>query len=101
MQMRIVAGSHPVVAGIDSYQLQDDEAYGFLDLAPDIQGLAFSAHGGVDHPMLWLRDYDAGRVAYLAPCHGMTSLHEPSHRKLIARTALWLVRCEDALRNIG
>jgi len=97
MQMRIVHGSHPVVAGVESYVLEDDEAYGFLDLAPDVRGVAFSAHGGVDHPMLWLREYRGGRVAYLAPCHGMTTMSHSSHRRLIARTALWLLRRDAAL----
>lgn len=101
MDVRIVAGAHPVVAGVESYRLADDEAYGFLDLAPDIEGVAFSEHGGVDHPMLWLRSYGGGRVAYLAPCHGLSSLRHPSHRTLIQRTALWLLRRDAELAVPG
>jgi type 1 glutamine amidotransferase len=96
MHVEVLADSHPIVRGIPSFQLAEDEAYGFLDLADDNTVLATSSHGGMDHPMLWIREYRGGRVAYLAPAHGMVTHEHPIYRQLLKRTLEWLVAaCKD------
>ncbi|HEX5947371.1 MAG TPA: ThuA domain-containing protein, partial [Acidimicrobiales bacterium] len=56
-----VRGPHPLVDGIDDFTIQD-EAYGFMDLADDVEALATARHGDADHPLLWARRVGAGRV---------------------------------------
>jgi type 1 glutamine amidotransferase len=92
MEVVVLTDAHPIVAGVPSFTLSDDEPYGFLDIALDITPLATSTHGGVEHPMLWIREFGGGRVAYLAPAHGMDTHLTPTFQQLLDRTASWLMR---------
>ncbi len=89
MQVRITAPHHPLVAGVGDFEVVD-EAYGFLDEQPDLEPLLTSAHGGRDHPLLWVRPFGAGRVAYDALGHDLQSYDSPQHREILRRTAAWL-----------
>lgn len=92
MEVRVRPGAHPIVEGTASFRLADDEPYGFLDLEPDNIWLATSAHGGVEHPMLWVRSYGGGRVAYLAPAHGLKTHSHPVYQLLLEDSALVAAR---------
>lgn len=88
--MSVRTDAHPIVAGITDFDIED-EVYGFLDLEDDVCGLLFSPHGGVDHPLLWARQLDTGRVVYDALGHHVTSLKHPDHRAIVGRSARWAV----------
>ena len=94
-----VAGAvHPVTAGMEGFTTVD-EVYGFLDLAPDLEPLLTSAHGGVEHPVLWARPVGAGRVVTDLLGHDVAAMTHPSHRAVLRRAARWLTepdRSEDA-----
>ncbi len=90
-EMRVrVRGPHPVVDGIDDFTIHD-EAYGFMDLADDVEPLATARHGGVDHPLLWARRVGAGRVITSTLGHGAESFDHPSHREILRRSVRWLL----------
>lgn len=91
MRVEIGAPDHPLVAGVGDFELVD-EAYGFLDEQPDLVPLLTSAHGGRDHPLLWVRTFGAGRVAYDALGHDLQSYDSPEHREILRRTAAWLTQ---------
>ena len=55
-------------------------------------GSRWSAHGGVEHPMLWVRSYGGGRVAYLAPAHGLKTHSHPVYQLLLEDSALVAAR---------
>src|SRR5207247_2572686 len=80
--------AHPLVAGIEDFEIVD-EIYGFLDYEPDVEPLMTSAHGGTDHPLLWVREVGSGRVVYDALGHDERSFATPEHREVIRRAALW------------
>ncbi|GAB04202.1 ThuA domain-containing protein [Gordonia amarae] len=96
MAVTVRTDTSPVVAGIGDFDI-DDEAYGFLDLATDVTGLAFSAHGGAEHPLLWTRRVGRGRVAYDALGHDVASLRLPQHRTIVSRAALWAAGADSSL----
>ena len=62
-----------------------DEVYGFLDVAPDVEPLLTSAHGGAEHPVLWARPVGAGRVVTDLLGHDVGAVTHPSHREVLRR----------------
>ena len=89
MRVSVPPSDHPIVAGLENFEVID-EAYGFLDLMPDVVPLAVSAHGGADHPLLWARRFGRGRVVYDALGHDARSYAHPTHAELLRRAARWL-----------
>lgn len=85
-----VGGPHPLVDGLDDFTILD-EAYGFMDLADDVEPLATARHGGVDHPLLWARRVGAGRAVTSTLGHGAESFDHPTHREILRRSVRWLL----------
>lgn len=85
---------HPITAGLGDFDIID-EVYGFLSLAPDVQGLLHSPHGGTDHPLLWAREVGQGRVVYDALGHDERSFAVPEHVRIVQRAALWASGVDD------
>lgn len=96
MSVTVHTDTDQIFAGIGDFDI-NDEAYGFLDLADDVQGLAFAAHGGSDHPLLWTRRVGRGRVAYDALGHDVASLRVAQHRAIVSRAALWAAHAVSSL----
>jgi type 1 glutamine amidotransferase len=95
---RVEIGStgHPVVAGVEDYEL-DDELY-YAVATPD--GLDLDVHAaapydGVPRPMIVTaeggRIPGAGRTAFLANGHDMRALESASFRRAIVNTIGWLL----------
>lgn len=80
---------HPVTAGVARFTTVD-EVYGFLDVAPEVEPLLTSAHGGSEHPVLWARPVGAGRVVTDLLGHDVGAVTHPSHREVLRRSARWL-----------
>ncbi len=91
MRVEVPPSDHPIVAGLGDFDIVD-EAYGFLDLVPDVEPLALSSHGGADHPLLWARRFGRGRVLYDALGHDARSYAHPTHAEIVRRAARWLTR---------
>jgi type 1 glutamine amidotransferase len=94
VDVRVVPGGHPIVAGVPDFRIVD-EVYGFLDRTDDVAGLLFSPHGGTDHPLLWARTVGRGRVVYDALGHHVPSYQVPEHRLVVRRAALWALGADD------
>ncbi len=84
-----VGAVHPLTAGMAGFTTVD-EVYGFLDVAPDLQPLLVSAHGGSEHPVLWARSVGAGRVVTDLLGHDVAAMAHPSHCEVLRRAAHWL-----------
>ncbi len=84
--------AHPITAGTGAFEL-NDEVYTRLSLRDDVRGLieALPGDGAPPQPLLWARPYGAGRVVYDALGHDVASLIEPTHARILARAALWLL----------
>lgn len=83
------AAEHPVTRGVGGFTTVD-EVYGFLDLAPDLQPLMTSSHGGAAHPVLWARTVGDGRVVTDLLGHDAAAMTQATHRELLGRAARWL-----------
>jgi uncharacterized protein len=88
------AHRHPVTAGVEPFDLVDDEVYAGLDLASNILplvGARAEGHGDELHPAVWTNGYGEGRVVCDTLGHDSRSIATPSHRLLIENAARWLV----------
>lgn len=87
-----LTADHRIVSGLQDFAVID-EVYGWLDISPDVEALATSNHGGVAHPVLWIRELASGaRVVYDALGHDLRSVAEPTHREMIRRSFEWALR---------
>ncbi|HVB42836.1 MAG TPA: ThuA domain-containing protein [Streptosporangiaceae bacterium] len=82
-------GRHPIVDGLPDRFWTDDEIYGFLDLADDVEPLLTAEHGGTAHPLLWAREVGAGRVVHTTLGHHLPSYQPPEIQRMVRRGALW------------
>lgn len=107
---------HPIVAGAGDFELYD-ERYSYLRVAPDVVPLATHWHGGVEHPLLWVRTWTAAgaqagaqpgpgpsagavpgpsaaagpaRIVYDALGHDTQSYDSPEHAEILSRAIRWL-----------
>lgn len=83
--------AHPATAGLDGFVV-DDELYEGLRAEPDVVPLAVGRTEAGEHPVAWVRERGAGRVAVDLLGHGPASLADPGHRDLLARLARWAAR---------
>lgn len=82
---------HPLVAGLDAFELVD-EVYSGQDLRPDVEGLLHATPPGTDlapQPLLWEREHGGGRVVYDALGHHRPSYEVPEHREIVRRAIRW------------
>lgn len=94
--IRFVDGQHPITRDLEEYEHEDElyELTGSLSdpkqMEPlrDVQVLA-EAEG---HPMVYVKQHGAGRVAYLASGHDGRSLAHPTYQMLFSRTLAWAAR---------
>lgn len=86
----IDAESHPITAGIASFELID-ERYSWLDLDSGIAGLAEHEFDGRTHPLLWARNFASTRVVVDALGHDARSFEAEAHREIVRRSVNWLI----------
>ncbi|HEX5191944.1 MAG TPA: ThuA domain-containing protein [Solirubrobacteraceae bacterium] len=94
--VEVARSAHPIVAGLSERFTVEDEVYSYLDRAADVEALMSAEHGGERHPLLWAREVDGGRVVYDLLGHHVGSYDPPTHRRIVARAALWALRRPDA-----
>ena len=63
-----------------------DERYTGLEVAEDVEVVAFHTEDGITHPLVWVRE-GHGRVAYSALGHGVESYESPNAELLRALVA--------------
>ncbi|WP_460573480.1 ThuA domain-containing protein [Humibacter soli] len=90
-EVEVATDAHDVVAGIHDFEV-DDERYTSMRVSPGATQLAWHAHEGLRHPLLWTHEYGASRVVYDALGHDAASYDAPEHRAIVANAAAWLLR---------
>lgn len=82
--------SHPVVAGVAGEFDVVDEIYGRMDVASDVEPLAWGDAGDGRHPVLWARERGGGRVVYDALGHDERSFAVAAHEQILSQAVRWL-----------
>jgi type 1 glutamine amidotransferase len=90
-RVEIDDADHPVTAGVPSFETED-ELYELRDVLPDARVLA-SAEGW---PQVYVRQYDAGRVVYIAPGHDRRTLARPEYAQLLHQAIRWAARSSQS-----
>jgi type 1 glutamine amidotransferase len=94
-RVSVMVDRHPIVAGLPAGFDTDDEIYGFLDLADDVEPLLTGTHNDAVHPLLWARTVGAGRVVHNALGHYLPSYVSPVQQRIVRRSVRWLLGQSD------
>ena len=88
---------HVIVRGLKSFQVID-ELYHNLERMPDTDVLlhADAPANGAPQALMFAKRVGAGRTVYDALGHDAASLCEPTHARLLKRSAAWVLGWPDA-----
>ena len=89
-KVEVEVDAHPVVAGVTPEFDVVDEIYGHMDLASDVEPLAWGTAGDGRHPVLWAREAGGGRIVYDALGHDERSFAVAPHRQILDQAVRWL-----------
>ncbi|MFW5986236.1 MAG: ThuA domain-containing protein [Halanaerobiales bacterium] len=79
---------HYITTGIDGFEI-DDELYVTESYGDPVQILATAEQDGKEHPMLYVKTIDRGRVCYIALGHDGRAWYNPGFQELLYRSVLW------------
>ena len=86
----IADSTHPISAGLQNFAIVD-ELY-LLDREPEgAAQLAYAEWDGKPRPIVYVRRYGQGRVAYIALGHDQKAWNHPSFKQLIMQAIRWLL----------
>ena len=93
-RVEVVNTSHPVTAGVASYEIEDEQHWLHWDfdrVTPLLvsQGLGNDGRQSVSG---WACEYGRGRVVYLPHGHTLPVIQHPSFQQLLRNAARWLAR---------
>ena len=88
--VRVVDASHPVSAGLDDFEA-DDELFSKLQGSGKIRTLlsARSPLTDADEPVAWVREFGEGRVFACILGHDTRARELPAFRRLVTQAVLW------------
>jgi uncharacterized protein len=93
------AADHPIVAGLESFELTTEQYWVLTDSLCDVLATTTHPapewhpwHEAVTCPAVWTRRWGAGRIAVVTPGHDVDVLQHPTVRTLIERSMLWASR---------
>lgn len=90
-QSEVAICEHPLTSGIAGFSIVD-EMYSNLQPVGERTSLATHTFDGRTHPLVWVREHGAARVAYDALGHHVESYDVPEHVLLLRRLARWAAR---------
>ena len=79
--------SHPVTRGLSDFEVEDEIYMSAWD--PGLRILATAEWSGKQHPMAWVRSYEAGRVFYTTLGHTADTFHRPAMQRLVTQGVRW------------
>lgn len=83
-----LAVEHPIIAGIDAFEVSDEFYIQKVDQGVQVHMLAL--YEGKAHPMVWSKLAGQGRVAHIAMGHSTAVWELPEFRQLLVQAAEWL-----------
>lgn len=93
-RVEVVNTTHPVTAGVASYEIEDEQHWLHWDfdrVTPLLvsQGLGNDGRQSVSG---WAYEYGRGRVVYLPHGHTLPAIQHPSFQQLLRNAARWLAQ---------
>ena len=85
------ASDHPILAGLTTVEVPDEERYSFMEMDEDLTPLLTHEHDGAAHVSAWAREDARGRVVYDGLGHYGPSYDAPARVDLLRREIAWLL----------
>jgi type 1 glutamine amidotransferase len=93
--IKILDKSHPITAKLDDFSFFDEPYRHDFSMKGDMKVLAEADYHDVKdpdpEPIIWVKTYGKGRVAFCALGHQAKSLKNPIYRKIIRRSLEWVL----------
>ncbi len=86
-QVNVSDTAHPITAGIEEFMVTDEQY--ILDYDSRVNVLATGLSKGGTMPVVWTKNWGAGRVFYLALGHDAKACSQEIFGTLLLRGALW------------
>lgn len=90
-RVHVVAPGHPVAAGVEDFDTQD-ELYCDQDIAPGVSVFLVGMDQGMHQPLGWSHVYGAGRVVNFSLGHNAASVSSPAFLTLVTNAAGYVGR---------
>jgi len=94
-----ITDDHPVVAGIENFELTTEQYWVLTDDLIDVHATTTHParedqpwHREMTCPAVWTRQWGAGRIFVATPGHSVDVLEHPSVRTIVERGLLWAAR---------
>jgi type 1 glutamine amidotransferase len=87
----VVNKSHPVTAGVESYDIVDEQHFLYCDYERVQVLLVSQGQDGRQSVAGWAYEYGQGRVVYLPHGHTLEVIVHPAFQKLLNNAARWLL----------
>lgn len=88
--VNIEDSTHPVTAGIDDFEVEDEIYMSAYE--PTLHILASAQWSDRAHPMAWVKTYGQGRVFYTTLGHGPDTFRRPAMETLITQGVQWVAQ---------
>jgi uncharacterized protein len=89
--VEVVDNEHPITRGVGSFKTTD-EKYSNLRLQDNIHVLAHAMQDGKPQPMLFVSDYEKGRMFQTALGHDLNAMKTPQFGETLVRGTTWAAR---------
>lgn len=90
-RVEVVNATHPVTAGVHSYEIEDEQHWLHWDYDRVTPLLVSQGQDGRQSVSGWACDYGRGRVVYLPHGHTLAIMQHPSFQQLLRNAARWLL----------
>lgn len=91
-EVEVVDPGHPVTAGVERYEVVDEQHYLWFDLDRVRLLLKTRSCDGREGPGGWAHEVGRGRVVYLANGHTLDVLLHPMYQRLLGNAVRWLLQ---------
>lgn len=89
-QVSIIDSEHPIPKGLTEFMVTDEQY--ILSFDPRVNVLCSALWQGKTKPVTWTKDWEKGRIFYLALGHDKKACQQEIFRLLLTRGALWAAR---------
>jgi len=90
--VEVVNKTHPITAGVESYQIIDEQHILYFDYDRVEVLLVSQGQDGRQSVAGWAYEYGKGRVVYMPHGHTVEVLQHPTCQKLLQNATRWLLR---------
>lgn len=88
MPVKVEDSQHPVVRGINDFEIFD-EIYSDVEILPSVKPLLGTTHPKSMRYLAWMNSYGNSDVLYIQLGHGESGLSNPNFRKLLRQAIEW------------